>query len=468
MTVPLPLPLPPSDALLKASKVYALLQDGLERMLSVVKSDEFEVVVKGERFTTTLAEAVLISPKVYELLQTDPTIRTFTICGIDEGESEDLDSGSFKAFLDCVHSRVFQDISPSNELSFLTICRLLGNERLAFLFLASLNSLSPSPSGSSSSSSSSSTSSSGVSISSGVLMTLLSSPDAIIDYCASEFHRYSIDEIRRLGKHTLHRLLGSRSLRIGSEDQFMQFLIELGSDYFEFWQYIEPIFLTTDGLSLFKDTLPFEYVNEWIWDKIFYRIANKPDESIRIHRFLNSIPSVQRPESNILDDIPSILKSFASKPWRLLYRGTRDGFGSSTFHSKCDQQSNTLTIILTTTGYVFGGFTPIAWEGPSGGTYKADNTGKSFLFSLKNPRNTEPKTFPLSNPAHAICCNRSFGPVFGGGNEICVANNCDQGANSSTNFRDYYRNDIGIAGDQVLAGQKMFQVKEIEVFSISS
>jgi hypothetical protein len=404
MTVPLPLP--PSDALLKASKFYALLQDGLERMLSVVKSDEFEVVVKGESFTTTLAEAVLISPKVYELLQTDPTIRTFTICGIDDDESENVDSGSFNAFLSCVHSRVFQDISRSNELSFLTICRLLGNERLAFLFLASLNSVSPSPSSSSSSSSSTSTSSIGVSISSDILMTFISSSEATIDYCASQFHRYSIDEINRLDKHTLHRLLSSRSLRITTEDQFMEFLIELGSDYFEFWQYIEPIFLTANGLSLFKDTLPFEYVNECIWDKIFYRLANKPDESIRIHRFLNSIPSVQRPESNILDDIPSILKNFETKTWRLLYRGTRDGFGSSNFHSKCDQQSNTLTIILTTTGYIFGGFTPLAWD--SNGGYRTDSTGKSFLFSLKNPRHTEPKIFPVSKPEYAIQCNPSY------------------------------------------------------------
>jgi hypothetical protein len=456
MTVPLPL----SDALLKRSKFYALLQDGLERMLSVVKSDEFELVVKGERFTTTLAETVLISPKVYELLQTDPTIRTFTLCGFDE--DEDFESGSFKAFLDCVHSRVFQDISRSNELSFLSICRLLGNERLAFLFLASLNALSPSPS------SSTSTSSNGVSVTSDVLMTLISSSEATIDYCASQFHGYSIDEINRLDKDTLHRLLSSHSLRVASEDQFMQFLIELGPAYFEFWQYIEPVFLTSDGISLFFHTLPFEHVNECIWDKIFYHIANKPDESIRIRRFLNSTPSIQRPESTILYDIPSIFKSFERKTWRLLYRGTRDGFGSLNFHSKCDQQSNTLTIILTTTGYIFGGLTPIAWDTPPSGSYRADNTGKSFLFSLKNPRNTEPKIFPLSKPDAAIYCGSSYGPIFGNGWDIYVGNNCDQGANSGTALGRSYTNDTGIVGNEVLAGQSTFQVKDIEVFTITS
>jgi hypothetical protein len=30
--------------------------------------------------------------------------------------------------------------------------------------------------------------------------------------------------------------------------------------------------------------------------------------------------------------------------WSLLYRGTRDGFGSRDFHSKCDGHKNTLTV----------------------------------------------------------------------------------------------------------------------------
>jgi hypothetical protein len=37
----------PSEGLLKRSKCYALLQDGLIRMLSVVRSDKFKIVVKG-------------------------------------------------------------------------------------------------------------------------------------------------------------------------------------------------------------------------------------------------------------------------------------------------------------------------------------------------------------------------------------------------------------------------------------
>jgi hypothetical protein len=298
-----------------------------------------------------------------------------------------------------------------------------------------------------------------------VLVNLISSSEATIDYCASQFHRYSVDAICRLDKHTLHRLLSSRSLRLESEDHFLRFLIELGSDYFELFHYIEPIFLTPDGISLFGTSLPFDYVTEDVWHKLFVRIENKPDETIRIRRFLGSMTSVKLAESTILEHIPRILKDFVTKTWRLLYRGTRDGFGGANFHSKCDQQSNTVTIILTNAGYIFGGFTPIAWDSSSG--YKADNTGQSFVFSLKNPRNTEPKIFALSNASQAIYCGSSLGPAYGN-RDIEVADHCDQNAKSCTNIGVDYRNDTGIDGKQVLTGEYNFQVKEIEVFTISS
>jgi hypothetical protein len=297
---------------------------------------------------------------------------------------------------------------------------------------------------------------------------LISSSEATIDYCASHFYRYSVDEIRHLDKHTLHHLLQSRSLRISTEDEFLGFLNELGPDYYEFWCYIEPIFLTAECISLFGTSLPYDYVTESIWHKVFVRIDKKSDESIRKLRFVNSVSSVQRLESNIVETIPSIFTNFDTKSWRLLYQGTRDGFGSSNFHSKCDQQSNTVTIILTTDGYIFGGFTPIAWDGPPSGSLRADSTRKSFVFSLKNPRNSDPKIFPLSNASQAIYCYASYGPTFGSGYDIHVGDNCDQNTSNWTNLGNGYTNDTGLDDQQVFTGESKFQVREIEVFSVSS
>jgi hypothetical protein len=53
--------------------------------------------------------------------------------------------------------------------------------------------------------------------------------------------------------------------------------------------------------------------------------------------------------------------------WSLLYRGTRDGFGSQDFHSRCDGHSNTLTILKAhDSSYIFSGFTSVDWDNSSG------------------------------------------------------------------------------------------------------
>jgi len=61
-----------------------------------------------------------------------------------------------------------------------------------------------------------------------------------------------------------------------------------------------------------------------------------------------------------------ILCEFSLKhKWKLIYRATRDGFGATDFHSKCDRYQNSLMIIKSTKGYVFGGYTEKNWSGPA-------------------------------------------------------------------------------------------------------
>jgi hypothetical protein len=85
-----------------------------------------------------------------------------------------------------------------------------------------------------------------------------------------------------------------------------------------------------------------------------------------------------RLDSLIIPEFPSLFADFRGKAFRLLYRGSRDGFGGRDFHGKCDGRPNTLTVILDAGGNAFGGFTPAAWESPRGHRDKGDETGKSF------------------------------------------------------------------------------------------
>ena len=65
----------------------------------------------------------------------------------------------------------------------------------------------------------------------------------------------------------------------------------------------------------------------------------------------------------------------------LLYQGSRNGRKGSDFHVKCDDKGATITVIFSSDGFIFGGFSDKSWKA-SGVWYNYD---KDVLFSLKNP-----------------------------------------------------------------------------------
>jgi hypothetical protein len=171
-------------------------------------------------------------------------------------------------------------------------------------------------------------------------------------------------------------------------------------------------------------------------------------------------------DSKIVTHLPiAIFGEFVNKQLVLLWRGTRDGFNSTTFHSRCDGHSNTVTFILDIGGFIFGGFTPLPWE-ITISSWKKDESKRSFVFTLKNPSGTEAMKFLLSQPDDAIYCSSGCGPVFGNGIDICVEDNNNLNKYSSTNLGTGYVNNTGRDGKTFFTGERFFQVKEIEVFEI--
>jgi hypothetical protein len=84
--------------------------------------------------------------------------------------------------------------------------------------------------------------------------------------------------------------------------------------------------------------------------------------------------------SNILNMTEKIeLKNMLpiKKKWNCIFRGSRDGFLSETFHQKCDGKGPTIVIVQSEFWNIFGGFSPISWG-------KSGNDLSTFLFSLKN------------------------------------------------------------------------------------
>jgi hypothetical protein len=108
------------------------------------------------------------------------------------------------------------------------------------------------------------------------------------------------------------------------------------------------------------------------------------------------------------------------------------------------------------------------WNGDGSNCWKADDSQKSFLFTLKNPRNIPARRFALkaTEKWRAIRCNSECGPIFGGG-DIAVSGNCNANINSSTSLGSSYTNDTGLDRYIVFTGSLYFRVKEIKVFEIT-
>jgi len=75
------------------------------------------------------------------------------------------------------------------------------------------------------------------------------------------------------------------------------------------------------------------------------------------------------------------LFSNSSLNLELIFNSSTDGYTASAWHSKCDNQGDTLTIVKTTNDEVFGGYTNIPWTSTDG---NGKNNHASFVFDLHN------------------------------------------------------------------------------------
>jgi hypothetical protein len=160
--------------------------------------------------------------------------------------------------------------------------------------------------------------------------------------------------------------------------------------------------LSAEGLSLLVDH--FKIAPESLWECAAEVMSHPPLDSL------------------IFSDFPAIFAELRKKQFSLLWRGGRDGFSASSFHGRCDGHANTLTVILDTKGNIFGGFTGAAWEscvwnekwGDEGNCSKADDSQKSFLFTLRNPHNVAARRFALKAEQKdaAISCHSRCGVIL--------------------------------------------------------
>jgi hypothetical protein len=143
------------------------------------------------------------------------------------------------------------------------------------------------------------------------------------------------------------------------------------------------------------------------------------DSSIITRKYFNLI-------SYWIDDGQEILPKFIDSiqyEYKLLLRGSRDGFESKDFRLKCNNKGPTIVLIkLKDSNKIIGGYNPIKWSGSN----KFLNSDDSFIFSFYS-NTLDSSTIVLSRVAdnsHAIADGADNHLGFGNGDLYIFKKSC--------------------------------------------
>ncbi|CAG8802127.1 17466_t:CDS:2, partial [Racocetra persica] len=142
----------------------------------------------------------------------------------------------------------------------------------------------------------------------------------------------------------------------------------------------------------------------------------------------------------------------AAYDFKLLVRGTHDGFDATTFHSRCDRKGPTVVVLkLEGVDEILGGYNAAYWR--TGAVYIQSD--KSFIFSLGDGKNLqEVKLSRVRDSATSMYGHTSYGPHFGTA-DLRMYSPFNIKENCSCQHASYYR---------TITEHVRFAAEEYEVF----
>jgi hypothetical protein len=280
---------------------------------------------------------------------------------------------------------------------------------------------------------------------------------------ASHFHVFSVSDFDHLSSSALAAILSDSGLVVWDEDSVFEVIYRRASEdlsYFGLLEFVRFEYLTAERMTTACEFISneFDSLTLGIWSRIQDRFRLSVTPPSETGRFL-----VRPIDSAIISTVPRIFSVFGDKKLRLLWRGSRHGFEGTKFHARCNGRPNHVTLVLTTTGSIFGGYTPLAWN--SRNACASDPTMKSFIFTLKNPHDLPAQVFKQKTQ-DAIYDHFAQPPRFGSHGDLYIGDRGNKCNDSLSNLGTAYANETGIAGNQVLTGAQHFTLKEIEVFEV--
>ena len=122
-----------------------------------------------------------------------------------------------------------------------------------------------------------------------------------------------------------------------------------------------------------------------------------------------------------------------------------------------------MVIIKNDQNFVFGGFTTVASTNAS---WIASNDNASFLFTLINPHNIQPTILPVHNGQYTVHGCNTYGPTFGGGHDLYIANNSNTTQGSYSNLGHSYTDTTGKKNVLFTGNQQLGLINEILCFEV--
>ncbi|RIB07198.1 hypothetical protein C2G38_2252777 [Gigaspora rosea] len=172
---------------------------------------------------------------------------------------------------------------------------------------------------------------------------------------------------------------------------------------------------------------------------------------------------MDRNDLNPFYNTTSIPYEYSNIPYefKLLVRGTRDGFSPQSFHNRCDFQGATVLVMkIHGSGHLIGGYNPLNWDS----TNKWGNTKDSFLFSLGDGEDIKSAILSrVQEPSRAVLCSQAIGACFGSGDLVMggTHSNFNVELGCSCKRQSYERPLMNTNHDR-------FSIDEYEVFKIIS
>jgi len=143
---------------------------------------------------------------------------------------------------------------------------------------------------------------------------------------------------------------------------------------------------------------------------------------------------------------------------KLLYKATPEENTNDDFHRKCDNKGATVTIIETTKGRRFGGYTSLSWDSSS--VWKNDKD--AFLFSLDNDK----KYDVIQDVSYKVYSGNGHGPWFGYNGNIGLARDKNYFIGNDTHFENFGTKCYSTTVENELSGGKNFNISKMEVYQV--